>query len=291
MRSPLSAAFLAAAQAADPPRDALEQELRRIWQQATATWPHIGTSARRFMRHLAERAPAGAALPSVLSSLYASDLYLACGCVCGDPGAIEALELGYVAQVPAFLARGNAAADLVDEVKQRLRMRLLTAEAGKEPRLATYSGRGPLHGWVRLTTVRIAIDLDRERGSRAARGFEAEALEPATADPELIMLKNQYGTVVRQAIESTLANLPARDASLLRLFFLEQVTHDALALMYHAPKIRIRRWLDDIRDKIAHETRRYLANAVAVPESQIDSVLRLFSHDLDPSIIRFLKQP
>ncbi len=287
----LSAVFLERAPTEGPSPDALEEILRGIWERAIADWPRIAVPPRRFMRYLADRIPARAGALSALPAMHTSDLYLAFGCMTGSRGAIEAFERQHVARIPAYLARGNAPADFIEEVKQRVRTRLFTAEAGRKRRLEAYSGRGPLAAWVRMTAMRIAIDLDRDRDPAVSVGFEAEALKPATTDPELIYLKNQYGALVKQAIEATLASLSPHDATLLRLFFLQQVSHDALARIYHVPKSKVRRWLDEIRERIIEETRRFLVEELGVTKPRLDSVLRLVSSNLDPSIVRFLKRP
>ena len=58
----------------------------------------------------------------------------------------------------------------VDEVRQVLRTKLLVGD-GAPPKIADYSGRGPLDGWVRAAAVRAAIDLKRrekEVGNRVS---------------------------------------------------------------------------------------------------------------------------
>ena len=47
---------------------------------------------------------------------------------------------------------------LVEEVKQVLRVQLLVARDGKPPGIGGYKGKGPLRGWLRITATREAVD-------------------------------------------------------------------------------------------------------------------------------------
>ncbi len=268
----------------------MEEALARLWQAVTQDWPGIRTEAALFMKHLALRIPGGADALEGLRGLRASDLYLAHGCLLGDPAALSAFEQHFVARVPAYLARGNASADFIEEAKQGLRTRLLTGDQ-TPPRIAAYSGHGPLGAWVRMTTLRVALDLDQTPGRLpSAYRFEAHALTPAMADPELATLKSQAGALLNQAASATLAALSPREAALVRLFFLQEVSYGALAKIYHAPTSRVRRWIADIRAKIVEETRRHLIEKLAVTSSNVDSLIRLVSSDVDLSVVRILKR-
>ena len=55
------------------------------------------------------------------------------------------------------MARIDSSSQFVDEVKQGLRERLLV---GPPPRIAEYSGSGPLGGWLRVVSVRLAITFN-----------------------------------------------------------------------------------------------------------------------------------
>ncbi len=267
---------------------ALEPSLRRIWDEARAAWPGVSLPHARFVTYLTERIPEGADQGKAIVETHAADLYLACACTTGDPAALLAFERRYLPQVEAHLRRQNLLPDFTDEVKQMLRSRLLVAEEGAAPRIAGYSGRGPLAAWLRVAAVRAAIDLRRTQagvGERAA----AETLEvSASVDPELALLRARYGEAVREAIAAALRALEPREATVLRLFFLQGVTTEAIGALYRTSKRTARRWIADARTKILDETRRRLAERYDASTTQLDSLIRVVHADLEPSIVKLL---
>ena len=69
-------------------------------------------------------------------------------------------------RVPRYLAKLRRAVDILDEVKQRLAVRLLVAEGGRRPALAEYGGRGSLDAWLRISATRVALELGRGEARR-----------------------------------------------------------------------------------------------------------------------------
>ena len=158
----LRSVFLAMASKHRSAADAgdLEQILGALVEQGRAAWPELALPAPLFVRHLARHAGRGGS-PSSLRELCVEDLYLACACAHGAPGAAVAFERHQLARVSGFLSRMAAAPDLVDEVKQELRIKLLVPAPGAAPKIAEYSGRGALASWLRVVALRTAIDLRR----------------------------------------------------------------------------------------------------------------------------------
>ncbi len=289
----LSATFLVAARRAGVAADTVEPALADLWEKATARWPEVAVAPSAFMGYLGERIPEDVDLLTALRAIHAADLYLACACFLGDPAALSAFEQAFIHRVPVYLARGNAPLDFIEEVQQRVRTRLFTTARGR-PKIATYSGRGPLGAFVRITAVRTAADLDQDQAqqqSPLSYQFEARALQPSITDPELAALKRGHGAIVNRAIQAALAALPPRDATLLRLYFLEEVTYDSLARMYHVRRRQVRRWVDKIRAGIIEHTRRTLVEEFSLSHSEVDSLIRAVSGDLNTTILRFLKRP
>ncbi len=280
-----------AAAAAEDVTPILDEILDGMWLAATKAWPGVTIAPTVFVEYVAARVARDVEVSAGLQAMHASDLYLACGCARGEPEALAAFENAFTSRVPTYLARANATRDFIEEVKQNLRTRLFTADRG-QPYIAKYLGRGPLGAWVRVATLRIAMDLHRALGQPAdMRPFETPALEPAIGSPELTYLKQRYGSLVTQAIEAALAALSAREANMLKLFFLQQVSHEGLAGIYRVSSRTTRRSIAAIRERIIAETRRHLIEEMGVAIAEVDTLIRLVSADLDPSIVRFLKRP
>ncbi|HEY4119195.1 MAG TPA: hypothetical protein VGM56_15115 [Byssovorax sp.] len=118
----------------------------------------------------------------------AGDLYLACACALGIDGAASRFEHKHGAVVDDALRRFKLSGDARSEAAQRLRTRLLVADAGERPRIATYSGRGELAAWVRAAATRLALNLLRAPRRDSSEEL-AQRLPSGVDDPELRFLK------------------------------------------------------------------------------------------------------
>ncbi len=218
---PLSALLLA--HLPDPPPDnaGLEEGLQRLLDRCHAAWPDLDLPAPVFLQHIAGLIGGGEAGPA-LDALHAEDLYLACACAQGLPAACAAFDQQCLAQVPAWLSGRvppGVLAALAEEVQQALRERLLVAGPGAAPRIARYGGRGRLAAWVRISALRMAVDLGRARGERFTEAREPAALDllGAAPDPELDLMKARYRDDFEGAFRDALLALSAEQRNLLRL--------------------------------------------------------------------------
>src|SRR6185369_4971546 len=112
-----------------------------------------------FVAHVSERL----ADEADSSTLHVADLFLACACALGDARALALFEDRLMTQVPTHVARIDRSPAFADEVKAQLRDKLFVARDGAPPKIAHYSGRGPLGGWLRVTAIRTAQNLLRGR--------------------------------------------------------------------------------------------------------------------------------
>ena len=114
-----------------PPAE-IEHALRTLLDDARGAWPGLEVSDAAFVAYIAERLGDGA-LPAVLRPLHV-DLYLACGCVAGDPAAVAAFQRTIIADLDARIV--PAAADRLDELRQLVSEKALVSEG--TPRIATW---------------------------------------------------------------------------------------------------------------------------------------------------------
>ncbi len=106
---------------------------------ARAEWPGVELALDVFREWVARRPEA----------VHLVDLYLTCACVRGDALAIAAFQARFGPEVAVALTGQRASAEFLDEVRQVLWERLLVPRDGGTPKLADYSGRGPLARWMR----------------------------------------------------------------------------------------------------------------------------------------------
>jgi RNA polymerase sigma-70 factor (ECF subfamily) len=273
----------------------LEPTLAALVEAAESAWPDVKLSRAAFLRFLAERFEAGERDPvAALAKVHAADLYVTCGCVEGDVRALAGFERRFLPPISSYLSRKDSLSGFTDDVKQALRTRLLLRGDRLLPRLASYNGRGPLGGWLRMVATRIAVDLRREAGARdghRADGELASSLRAPTPDPELDYLKLRYRKELQAAIRSTLAALDARGANVLRLHFLDGMTIGAIATVYRVSWRSVHRWLTEARTRILTETRQLLAGRLRLSSTEIDSLMDLAGSQLEVSLHRLLDKP
>jgi RNA polymerase sigma-70 factor (ECF subfamily) len=289
-------AFLAEAGAAPEAfgdRPALEETIARLIDAGRGAWPALALAAEDFACHLG-RCLAADAPPepaAALAATAAADLYLACACGRGDAAALAELDRRYIDPLPPQLASRSDPEGFLDEVKQVLRVRLLVAEPGAEPRIARYTGRGPLGAWVRISAGRVALNLREARATTSAKPREALDLHGAVPDAELTFLRGRHGAEFRAALEATLAAVTPRDGTLLRLYYIEGVGAEAMATMYGVDRRTVLRWIARIREEILVGVRCILTERLALSASgtELASLMDLLHRDIGASILLLLE--
>jgi len=266
----------------------LEARLDRLVGDARAAWPGVAVEAEVFVGYVAARLSVEEEVGAALDGLHGGDLFLACGCTRGDRTALQAFERHFIAPLAGYLGRADALPAFSDEVKQAVRVRLLVAEAGVVPRIASYRGRGPLAVWLRLAATRLALDLRQEAGAEVDVDDQISRLRCEGADPELAFFKQHYREELRNATEGALRALPDRDGTLLRLHFFEQLSADTIGAMHGVSGRTVQRWIAEIRARIVEETRRLLNQRWRISDAQFESVLGLVGSQIEISVCRLL---
>jgi RNA polymerase sigma-70 factor (ECF subfamily) len=284
--SQLAATFLAASDARPVPAD-LGERLLALLLSARAAHPLVRLDDERFLHHLARHRPDRATLDGWLRSVCAEDLYLACACAAGVPAAIEALDQKLRSQVGGYLAGLRAASDFVDDVAQAVRERLLVGTGGSPPRIAEYSGRGPLAGWLRVVTVRLALAMRRKRTEQIAGEDLEEALLPeeaAPVDAESDVLKRRHSAEVNAAFRAAVGALTVEQRDLLRRHFVEGATLAELAAALGVGRATVARWIAAARQEILAGAHRQLREKLSLRPAELESLLRLMRSQLDLSL-------
>jgi len=264
--------------------DPLDVAVGTVVAAARAAWPALAFD-RGFAEHV-QSLLADEADPTVAAGeLVAGELYLAFACARGDGAAITIFDHHYLREVGAYVARTDPDPAFADEVRQLMRHRLLV---GEYPKIATYSGRGPLGAWLRTVAVRTAIELVRARKPHTELDEQSPALRGPDLDPELDYMKTRYAAIVGQAFGEVLAALPQRQRNILRLYFLESLTIEAIAQVYNVHRMTVSRWLASWREEILAATQRLLRERLHVSPDELASLLRLVQTRIDLSIRRHL---
>jgi RNA polymerase sigma-70 factor (ECF subfamily) len=99
-------------------------------------------------------------------------------------------------------------------------------------------------------------------------------------------LKSRYAGNFRAALESALASLSAKEATLLKLCYLENIGPQALARMYSVSPRTAQRWLVAARDTLLERTRTALAASLSVRPAELDSLMMLVGSQLHVTLER-----
>lgn len=267
--------------------EGLETLLRELLEKGRGAWPAVTLTAEAFVRHVARHLP-GEGVSEVLRQLHGADLYLACACAVGERQALLAFEQQVLQKVPARL--GQISASTVDEVLQVMRQRLLLGRGDTPPRIADYSGRGPLLAWVRIIGVRIVGELASQDGRQELFDEPPETLARMLApdDPEKDLLKEDSRQALVTALRTALAVMPERERALLRLHHIHGLTMDRLATMYGEPRSSIARRVMQARERLLKLTRGELASRLKLEGSELESLLGLVRSRLDLSLYRLM---
>jgi RNA polymerase sigma-70 factor (ECF subfamily) len=219
---------------------------------------------------------------------HSADLELAAACVAGDAGALARFDREHLTGVGTYVCRIDAAAQFAEEVRQRLRERLLVAPAGERPRIADYAGRGPLAGFVRAAAVRIAIDLKRLRTDEPMGPEEVAQLPLDAADPEVALVKARYRDAYQEALRDALGRLSPRERNLLRMSFVDGMTVDHIGVVYKVHRATAARWVADARQRVVDDLYATVAARLRLNRADLDSLTALVHSEIHLSLSRLL---
>lgn len=213
------------------------------------------------------------------------DLTLAQRAVAGDAAALAEVDRRLAVEAGRVASSWRLPAD---EVRQRLRERVLLAGPGLAPKLTLYDGSGPLSAWLRAVAVRLSSTMARDVGPELAVSTvpDAALAEPT---PELALLRLEHRAHFREAFGDALKALDAAERTVLRLHALDGVSLGSIGQMFQRDASSISRWLARIRAQLLEATRASLARRLALEGSELESLMRLADSELTMSLSGLLR--
>ncbi len=261
--------------------------LRGIALAAREAWPAFSASELDFIRHLARHLPARGA-KEALSALHVGDLYLAFACAAGDSKALAAFQRVQVPKLKPTLERQAGGNGASDDVVALLLKRLLVAEDGT-PKIAEYSGRGPLSQWLRATATRISIDLQRTKKEHLPIQEDlAERLASHEVSPELRAIKKQHREAFGDALREALGTLTSKERNVVRMHTLEGLSIDQIGAFYGVHRVTAFRWIESARQTLVDHTRERLSQRLKLSGTELNSLMGVMVSGIEVSLAKHL---
>jgi RNA polymerase sigma-70 factor, ECF subfamily len=263
----------------------LRLALTRGLDGAASEHPDIPGDLPAFSAYVAEHLTPSGPLLEELASLHFADLYLAWAIGLGERRALSHFQSKYIAKLAQSIKRELLPP--AGELEQAVLTRLLVAGENEVPKIRSYSGRGPLGAWLRMIATRVALDLRR---GGLERHVPLPDLADVSGDPELDFLKQRYAGQFSEALEAALASLPHRDATLLKLTFVDGLSGGAIGTMYGVSGRTVQRWVADARELVLVRTSEQLKARLSLTNRELESLLGLVQSRLHISLERVLSQ-
>jgi RNA polymerase sigma-70 factor, ECF subfamily len=257
-----------------------------LFARGRAAHPDLDLDEETFARHLA-RFPDVEHEPAVADRAI-EDMYLACACATGVAGAASYFERRFAKVIRNAVARVLAAPADRDEAVQLTRGMLLVASAAGPPKIASYSGQGPLENWVSVAAIRAAISFGRSGGTQHQLRDRTIGEVAGGADPEHLFMKAEIRKEVEAAFELALQQLEDRDRLLLRLYLVSGMTMEDIGRTFDVAHQTVSRWLVKSRKQVLAVVRSELARRLKVSKGELQSLVRLVASQMNLSISRLL---
>jgi RNA polymerase sigma-70 factor (ECF subfamily) len=273
-----------------------EDFMTRHAKAVAALW---GRVARRYgiaEREFAERLSASAARslsdgPAEAAEFFAhvkaEELCLAIACEQGDDEAWRDFEASYrhtmLAGARALTKDEAEAEDLVQSVMGEL-YGVRVIEGRRASKLAHYSGRGSLGGWLRAVIYQAFIDRKRQTArfeqveeaadlERLAANSKVALSAPSARPDEVKDARLQRAT--EEAMAQAFAELEARDRLLLQYYYFDELTLREIGALMGVHEATISRWLARAQRQVRRKTEDLLRRNCGLHRAEIAECLHL----------------
>jgi RNA polymerase sigma-70 factor, ECF subfamily len=201
--------------------------------------PRVRAALDKYLLSADESAPAQA-INDFIDALHADDLCLIVACERGDQQAWSDLvaQFGSTVRSAARSASSNedAAEDLAQSIWAELHGLRVREDGRPSGKIAYYSGRGSLGGWLRAVVGQLAIDqhrkssrlvqteLDTDFDRLARESHQGESSFSATTaaqDPESALAKQRAASDIEAALAQAMDELAPEDRLLVKLYYFD----------------------------------------------------------------------
>ncbi len=203
-----------------------------------------------------------------IDEIRADDLCLIIACEKGDERAWEDLVANFDSTVKSaarkISSNNEDAEDLASSIWAELYGLRTDADGNKKSKLAYYSGRGSLAGWLRAVVSQLAVDQFRKQSKfvqiEEDREFENLANEAANNDhnhfashtesPEELFAVGEAESDVSDALQAAIGELEAEDRLILKLYYFDDLKLKDIAATFGYHEATASRKLTRVQSEI-----------------------------------------
>jgi RNA polymerase sigma-70 factor (ECF subfamily) len=227
-----------------------------------------------------------------VDDMRADDICLIIACEKGDERAWEYLVANFDTTVKSaarkISSNNEDAEDLASSIWAELYGLRQDAEGNKKSKLAYYSGRGSLAGWLRAVVSQLAIDQFRKQ-SRFVQIEENREFENLAEDasnhsdgnrivhhadnPEEIFTAEQTSEDVSKALKIAIESLDAEDRLVMKLYYFDDLKLKEIAAMFGYHEATASRKLVRIQSEIRKNVEKKLRERHGWSETEVKRYL------------------
>ena len=202
--------------------------------------PRISAAVEKYLLRNDPQTPPEE-ISKFIDELQADDLCLIIACERGDESAWNDLVERFTATVRSAARSASSNEDAAEDLAQSIWAELYglrTRKDGKPAgKLAYYSGRGSLAGWLRAVVAQLAVDVfrkqsrlvqteedtDLDRLARETPVSEGQPMLAGVPNPEESMSNRFAQADMQQALNKAVAELAAEDRLLVKLYYFDNL--------------------------------------------------------------------
>jgi len=233
--------------------------------------PRIQASIEKYLLRDDPQTPS-ASIAEFIDKLQADDLCLIVACELGDQSAWTDLVERFSATVRSAARSASSNEESAEDLAQSIWAELYGLRVNDDGRptgkLAYYSGRGSLAGWLRAVVAQLAIDQHRKQSRLVQTEEDADfdriiqqnqeesnwSGHGGVVNPEQAVSAKLAGAELQSALSDALRQLSAEDRLLVKLYYFDGLKlHEAGALLgFHEATAsrRLTRIYGDLRQRV-----------------------------------------
>lgn len=252
--------------------------------------PRIGGALEKYLLRDTPDA-SNADIKGFIDEIRADDLCLIIACECGDERAWEDLVANFDSTVKSaarkISSNNEDAEDLASSIWAELYGLRVDADGNKKSKLAYYSGRGSLAGWLRAVVSQLAVDQFRKVSKfvqiEEDREFENLANEAAQSDnnhfqshtenPEELFSDASTRSDVTEAMAAAVAGLDAEDRLIMKLYYFDDLKLKDIAATFGYHEATASRKLTRVQSEIRKGVEKELKNKHGWTDGEVKKYL------------------